>query len=122
MWQYEPAPEQEPPAQLSLAELQRMAERMYGNLVKADVDVARGILLLDIEMHADGEAVLLERGSRQQDIWGINLYPEAYGTDDFIEFDSIINIRPRQQNRSRGVEDPDIQARIRTIVNQAITP
>ena len=119
MRRYEPNEEQKP-ERIPLSDLRQMAERMYGNLVKADVDVAKGIVLLDMEMHADGEAILLEQGSAQADIWGINLYPEEYGTEDFIEFDSIINIRPRQQNRSRGVEHPALQERIRAIVNEAI--
>ncbi len=66
-----------------------MAERMYDSLVKADVDISKKILLVDMDMHADGEAYLLERGSRQADIWGINLHPDKYGSDDFIEFDSM---------------------------------
>ncbi len=122
MWLFEPSRQPDDPGRLSLEQLHTMAERMYGQLVKADVDVIRRAVVLDMEMHADGEAFLLEHGSQQQNIWGINLYPEAYGSDDFIEFDSIINIRPRQQNRSRGVEDPQLQERIRSIVQEAIEP
>lgn len=105
---------------IPLAELKPLAERMYGTLVKADVDVAREVLVLDMDMHADGEAFLLEQGSRQDNIWGINLHPEHHGTDAFIEFDSMINIRPRQQNPSRDVLDPTIRARITTIVAKVI--
>lgn len=85
---------------ISLAELRELAEQMFGDLVKADVDIAQGILLIDMELHADGEEYLLNQGSHQQDLWGINLHPDRFGTDDFIEFDSMINIRPRQ-NKSR---------------------
>lgn len=105
---------------ITIAELTPLAERMYGTLVKADVDVARGVLVLDMDMHADGEAFLLVQGSRQEDLWGINLHPEHYGTDAFIEFDSMINIRPRQHNPSRDVLDPSVRAQIAAIVARVI--
>jgi hypothetical protein len=101
---------------VSLAELRDMAEKMYGTLVKADVDTAKGILLVDMEMHADGEAYLLENGSQQNDLWGINLHPDDFNTDNFIEFDSMINIRPRQNNPSRDVLDETIREQISKIV------
>src|ERR1700704_4313427 len=92
---------------ITVAELSEMAEKMYGSLVKGVVDIQKHILIVDAEMHADEEQLLLEDGSIQQDLWGINLYPTKFGTDEFIEFDSMINIRPRQQNMSRGVENED---------------
>ena len=98
-----------------------MAENMYGNLVKAVIDLAQNILVVDAEMHADEEQYLLENGSKQVDLWGINLYPSKYGTDAFIEFDSMINIRPRHQNMSRDVESDDIKKQIITLVNQRVT-
>ncbi|MEK7183925.1 MAG: DUF5674 family protein [Patescibacteria group bacterium] len=105
---------------ISVAELQGMAERMYGDFVKAVVDLERGMVVVDAEMHADEEAFLLESGSKQQDLWGINLYPEQFGTDDFVGFDSMINIRPSQQNRSRSVESEELQQKIRTLVAQVV--
>ncbi len=101
---------------ISLDELSKLAERMYGTLVKADVDIAKNIIVIDMDMHADGEAYLLGQGSEQNDLWGINLHPGKFGTDDFIEFDSMINIRPRQNNPSRDVLDETIRAKIRGIV------
>jgi hypothetical protein len=105
---------------ISISELSKMSEKMYDSLVKAVVDVKQKRLVVDAEMHVDEEQYLLERGSSQQDLWGINLYPSSYGTDDFIEFDSMINIRPRQNNRSRGVEDVKIQDQIREIVKGVV--
>ena len=70
-------------------------------------------------LHSDLEQLLLENGSCQEDLWGFNIYPEVEG-DDFIEFDSLINIRPRQNNRSRHVEEESIQLRIREIVNNFV--
>jgi hypothetical protein len=96
---------------ISLSELKVMAEGRFGNLVKAVVDVERKIMAVDGELHADEEALLLENGSLQEDLWGINIYPELEGPDR-IEFDSVINIRPSQGNRSRGVDDPAIRERI----------
>jgi Protein of unknown function (DUF5674) len=101
---------------VSLAELQAMAGKMYGTLVKANVDIAKKLLVVDMEMHADGESYLLENGSLQNDLWGINLHPDKFGFDDFVEFDSMINIRPRQNNPSRDVMDEKIRKQIREIV------
>lgn len=105
---------------ITVAELTKMAEAMFGNLVKAVVDVERKQLVVDAELHADLEQFLLEDGSKQSDLWGINLYPEEFGTDEFIEFDSMINIRPRQNNRSRDVESKSAREQIIAIVNQKV--
>ncbi len=101
------------------SELRKMAQNMFGDLVKAVVDVEKKILVVDAELHADQEAFLLENGSKPQNLWGINLYPDKKGIN-FIEFDSMINLRPSQNNRSRGVDDPEIQERIIKIVNSKI--
>jgi hypothetical protein len=76
-------------------------------------------MAVDGELHADEEALLLERGSRQADLWGINIYPEIAGQDR-IEFDSIINIRPSRGNRSRGVDDPEIREKIFQVVARLV--
>ena len=88
-----------------------------GPMIKGVVDIKKGLLGIDANMHADIEQFMLEQGSFQDDLWGINLYPED-PDDDFIEFDSMINIRPRQGNRSRTVEDPQIRAKITEIVSK----
>jgi hypothetical protein len=106
-------------SKMSLAELEKMAEKMFGDLVKAVVDVEKELIAVDAELHADLEALLLTNGSQQKNLWGINLYPSLTGSD-FVEFDSMINLRPSQGNRSRGVEDPKIQKRILEIVGQKI--
>lgn len=105
---------------ISLDELRQMAEKMFGELVKADVDIVKKILIIDMPMHYDGEQRLLESGSKQSDIWGINLHPSDYGTDDFIEFDSMINIRPRQGNPSRDVLDENVRAQIVGIIGEIV--
>ncbi len=100
----------------SLATLRELALWMSGQLVKAVVDVDRGIMAIGGQMHADEEAMLLDSGSRQGDLWGINLYPDDIGSDDFVEFDSMINLRPGHGNRTRSVDDAAIRAQIRSIV------
>ena len=98
-------------------ELVRLAENIYGDMIKGVVDVDQELLALDAELHSDLEGLLLKEGSQQETLWGINLYPEA-DDEDFLEFDSLINIRPRQGNRSRDVENEEIRERIRSIVNK----
>jgi len=105
---------------ISLKELEQMAQKMYGELVKADVDVVKKIVVVDMGMHADGEAELLKKGSRQEDLWGINLHPKDYGTDDFIEFDSLINIRPSQGNPSRDILDEKVKRKIIAIISEVV--
>lgn len=89
-------------------------------MVKGVVDVDKGLLAIDAQLHADLEQLFLENGSLQDSLWGINLYPEDEG-EDFIEFDSMINIRPRQNNRTRGVENPETRRKITEVVQRWIT-
>lgn len=105
---------------LPKSELAAIAERQFGDLVKAVVDVGRGVLAVGGELHADMEAALLEDGSAQEDLWGINLYPGKSG-GEWVEFDSIINLRPLGGNPTRGVEDPSIRQQIQGIVAKLIT-
>ena len=104
---------------LTRAALKQMAAGMFGDLVKAVVDVERGLLAVDAELHSDLEALLLHDGSTQRQLWGINLYPDLDG-EQFIEFDSMINMRPSQGNRSRGVEDAAIRTQIIGIVARMV--
>lgn len=104
---------------ISIDELEKLAENMFGNLVKAVVDIEKKIMAVDGELHSDEEALLLESGSKQSDLWGINIYPEIKD-ENWIEFDSMINLRPSQGNKSRGVENIDTQKIIIEIVNNLI--
>jgi len=102
-----------------LKELKIMSEGMFGDLVKAVVDIEKEIMIVDAGLHADEEKALLDSGSRQEDLWGINLYPNE-PEEFFIEFDSMINLRPSYGNRSRGVDDKNIQQKIIAIVNKLV--
>ena len=86
--------------------------------IKGVVDLGRQLLAVDAPMHADLEQLLLTDGARQEDLWGINLYRDDTDWPDGVEFDSIINIRPRQQNHSRDVEDTKTQAEIIAVVKK----
>jgi len=98
-------------------ELRAMAAQTFGDMVKAVADVERGLIALDGELHSDLETLLLEKGSKQKDLWGINFYPDL-GGDEFVEFDSMINVRPSQGNKSRGVDDKKTRERILAVVNK----
>ena len=104
---------------LSRTELNQMAVKL-GSFVKAVVDVEREIVAVDADLHSDLEAFLLEAGSDQKNLWGINLYPNLQG-DDFIEYDSLINLRPSQNNVTRGVQDEKIRRRISEIMKEIIS-
>ena len=98
-----------------------MAAELFGDMVKGVVDVEREVVALGAELHADLEALLMENGSNQRNLWGINLYPALSG-DGFLEFDSMINLRPSQGNKSRGVDDASVRTRIAEIVGRRISP
>lgn len=90
---------------ISIDDLRRFVPGRFRDFVKGVVDLRRRVLLVDADMQADQEAALLAEGSDQRDLWGINLYPQLDGPD-WLEFDSMINLRPSFGNRSRGVDDP----------------
>ena len=101
--------------------LEELAEAGFGDMIKAVVDCRRRVMVVGGELQADEEQWLLDDGSAQADLWGINLYP-ADSSEDWIEFDSMINVRPTQGNPSRGVESEDTRATIRSIVQELIQP
>ncbi len=104
---------------VSIDELRQLAVGRFGDMVKAVVDIRRGIVLLDADMHADQEAALVAEGSVQQDLWGINLYPDLPDAE-WLEFDSMINLRPSVGNRSRGVDDPVTREKILNLVARVV--
>jgi len=105
--------------QISLKELQEVASERFGDMIKVVVDVKKEIMAIGGEMHYDEEQILLQNDSKQENLWGINLYVELTG-DEFIEYDSMINIRPNQNNRSRYVEHENIRKLIAGVVGKLI--
>jgi len=101
------------------SDLAALAASGFGDMVKAVVDVSRRVMAIGGELHSDEEAALLDDGSRQPDLWGINLYPGEHG-ENWIEYDSMINVRPAQRNRSRDVEAAGTRALIREIVSSLV--
>lgn len=104
---------------ISAQRLTDIAAEQFGDMVKAVVDTNRRVLALGGGLHSDEEAALIEGGSAQEDLWGINIYPKQAGSE-WIEFDSVINIKPRIANRSRGVEDAGTRQLIIEIVGSLI--
>ena len=106
---------------ISKNELREIAKDQFGDFVKAVVDIEQGIMAIGGELHADEEVTLNEQEqSSRVNVWGINLYPDKT-SDEWIEFDSMINIKPQHNNRSRGVEDASIREKIIAVVNDLVT-
>lgn len=95
--------------------LAELAAETFGDMVKAVVDVSRRVIALGGELHSDEEAALLAGGSSQGDLWGINIYPDK-ARPEWVEFDSMINVRPRMGNPSRSVDDPGTRDLILEVV------
>jgi len=106
--------------EISIEELKKLAQNSFGDLVKAVVDIEKKIMIIGGELHADEEVLLIENGSEQKNLWGINIYPEIKDKN-WIEFDSMINLRPSQGNRSRGIENPEMQKIIIEIVEKLVS-
>ena len=105
---------------ISVDELKKMSEKMFGDFVKAVVDIEKEIMVVDAGLHSDEEALLLENESKQENLWGINIYPESFENDDFIEFDSMINLRPSWGNKTRSVDNPKDRKKIISIVSKLV--
>ena len=104
---------------ITKATLAEYAQNTFGDMIKCVADTDKNLLAIDAELHADLERMLLEQGSLQENLWGFNLYPDEQG-DDFIEYDSLINIRAWQGNPTRDIVDANIREKIVSIVNQFI--
>ncbi|OGZ63606.1 MAG: hypothetical protein A3A98_02825 [Candidatus Staskawiczbacteria bacterium RIFCSPLOWO2_01_FULL_40_39] len=105
---------------IEISELKEMMARMSGVFVKAVVDIEKEIMAVDAELHADLMEFLIEKeASEPKNIWGVNIYPEKAG-EDFIEFDSMVNIKPGLGNRTRSVDSLQMQEKIRGIIKKLI--
>lgn len=105
---------------VTMSELKKIAEERFGDLVKAAVDIRQEIMAVGGGFHSDEQVFLIEKhGSKSEDTWGINLYPDK-PKNEMIEFDSVINLKPLQNNRSRGIEDEKIKEEVKKIVAKLI--
>lgn len=101
-------------------ELRALAHEQYGDLIKAVADTTQGIMGVGGELHVDIQSLLIrDADSRGDTTWGINLYLDQTG-DDFIEFDSMVNLKPLSGNRTRSVENEEVRAKIREIVARLV--
>ncbi len=100
---------------ISETELLEMAEEFYIKMIKGVVDVEREILAVGGEYHMDANVILLENGSKQENVWGFNWYFDRSG-DQGVEYVSLINIRPMQGNKVMEVQDPALRARMKKII------
>ena len=105
--------------EIGLEDLKKLADETFGDMVKAVVDIEQGIMAVGGELHADAEAVLLEQGSKQSSLWGINIYPAKTG-EEFIEYKSLINIRPRQGSTDIEIHDHTLQEKIKKVIENLI--
>lgn len=107
---------------IRLQRLSELAQAVFGDFVKGVVDLGRGVMAVGGELHVDSESALLDDGSGQSDLWGVNLYPARHPEEGWIEFDSVINLRPQDGNLSRSVDDPSRRARIIELIEQLVEP
>lgn len=101
-------------SKIPLSEVRKLAQESFGEMVKAVVDIEQEVMAVGGKMHYQAEELLLEQGSKQDDLWGFNIYPGENG-EYKIEFESLINIRPRLNNRSMIIEDEGIRQKIRAV-------
>jgi hypothetical protein len=101
------------------ADLRRLVDAWFGDMVKVVVDVRQRVAASGGELHADAEALLLESGSRQVDLWGANYYP-GLGPDTCLEFTAPINIRPAQGNPSMVIQDESVRRVVRDVVEALV--
>lgn len=96
-----------------------LARELYGEMAKGVVDLDRKVIALGGEMHADAEAMLLEDGSKQEHLWGFNVYP-AKPREEWLEYTSLINIRPAAGNRTMVIGEEKVRTAVAGIVNHLI--
>ena len=106
---------------VSQVELSALAKEVYVDMVKGVVDIRQRIVALGGELHADCEQVLLDQGSKQENLWGFNIHLNK-PQDDRLEYTSMINIRPKQGNLHREVQDLKIRQQIKEIIDQMVAP
>ncbi len=106
-------------SKVSKEEILALAEAGYGDMVKGVIDINKRLIALGGELHADAEQVLLDQGSKQVDLWGFNIYPDK-SREEYLEYTSMINIRPRQDNKDREIKDLNLRRQIKTIIDEMV--
>ncbi|MES2060034.1 MAG: DUF5674 family protein [Patescibacteria group bacterium] len=105
---------------IGLPEVQEIAQEFYFPMIKGVVDIEKGIIALGGEYHNDANMLLQkEEGCKQSDIWGFNIYTDK-PKEEWLEYTSLINIRPAVGNRSMIVGDQIIRDKMKAIINSKI--
>ncbi|MFH1943728.1 MAG: DUF5674 family protein [bacterium] len=104
---------------VSMDRVKTLCERWFGDMVKMVVDIEKGIMGLGGDLHADAEALLIQNGSLQENIWGVNLYPDL-DSKNRIEFTALINIRPAQNNPSMEILDDLVKKKVKAIIERLV--
>ena len=100
-------------------QLKEFAQEGYGSVLKVVVDIEKEIMALGGELHSDAKDLLLKQGSKQESLWGIDIYPDR-SKDKWIEFNSLINIRPSVGNRLMEIQDNKTKDKIRQIIDSLV--
>jgi len=100
-------------------ELEEIAKEFFSEMVKAVVDIEKEIIATGGELHADANALLISEGSKQNNLWGINIYFNK-PREEWLEFSALINIRPSNNNRSMEIQSNEIKEKIKKIVDRLI--
>ncbi len=95
-------------------QMEQMLE-VYKFYIKVAVDIEQGILAGGGQLHSDCESELLDDGSSQTNLWGAGFMPST----GKITYDSIINLRPRQ-NRSMEILDAKIREQVAEVIKQLL--
>ena len=102
-----------------LTRLTELADKSFGDMVKCVVDLEKGTIAAGAELHADEEALLLDQGSRQENLWGFNIYVHE-PRESWLEYNSMVNIKPSQNNFSRDLQSEEIKNKIAAVVGKLV--
>lgn len=101
------------------AELKKICDAWFDEMAKIVVDLEQEKIAIGGELHADAEELMIEGGSKQENLWGANVYPFNKPANR-IEFTALINIRPRQNNPSMEILDENIKDKIKDLVEKYV--
>ena len=104
---------------ISLQELRELAEEFYTIMIKGVVDIEKEIIAFGGEYHSDANKIIIENGSQQGNVWGFNVYFDK-PRDSWIEYTSLINIRPQAGNTEKEIQDGNLRDKMRTLINKKI--
>lgn len=108
------------PDKISKEELREIAKEYYIDMIKGVVDVETGVVVFGGEYHMDANVLILKHGSKQANVWGFNIYVDRPQME-WIEYTSLINIRPQSGNRTMEIENKELREKIHKIVSDKIT-